>query len=466
MDKKRSDVIQYLIILVLILAVIGILFYMIPYRYKLNNTQTYDLDPNYIDNPLMGFAPFADDVEQCENANLVYINLTWAEWEPVRGQYNITGFEAKYNISRWKAESKHAVLRFVCDYPGEETHMDIPEWLYEITGDGTAYSNDYGKGYSPNYENETFIAYHEKAIEALANYCDKDYFVSFVELGSIGHWGEWHATDSRGKNLMPDSDICLTYANHYSDSFSNAVLLTRRNYDFAVEAGFGLYNDMTGSDEDTREWLDWIENGSTQITQGEELVLTPVTDLGRTSPVGGEFTPAIPMEEIMGNRLGNVLSLISSTHMTFIGPNVPDLTDIESEVARQSVLRRMGYRIYISKLETQYEFSEGVININTTWKNAGNAGFFFDWPVMIILYNKNQEIVYSQGLNIDLTTLNSGEEMTVNAQIPYNDDIREEFYIGVKVYDYNGDDGFKLAIKMDEELGEIDGCQIIYHYKK
>ena len=31
--------------------------------------------------------------------------------------------------------------------------MDIPEWLYERTGDGVFYDTEYGKGYCPDYSN-------------------------------------------------------------------------------------------------------------------------------------------------------------------------------------------------------------------------------------------------------------------------------------------------------------------------
>ena len=34
---------------------------------------------------------------------------------------------------------KHAVLRFVCDFPEDETHSDIPDWLMSKTGDGVYY---------------------------------------------------------------------------------------------------------------------------------------------------------------------------------------------------------------------------------------------------------------------------------------------------------------------------------------
>ena len=352
MDRKKSERLQYILILVLGLVIAGLLVYMIPYRYRLNVEAHYEMDPTIVDNPLMGFAPRADNEEYCKEANLVYINLTWAEWEPERGVYDIDGLEDSYNIAKWKEEKKHAILRFVCDIPSENEHIDIPTWLYERTGDGVSYDNPYGKGYCPNYDNPVFIELHNQALQALAEYCKKDDFVTFVELGSLGHWGEWHALVN-GQNAMPGAETCLTYATQYSDSFTDQLLLTRRNYDFSTDNGMGVFIDMVGDIDDTDEWLDWTKSEQIQETMGEPLVLKPVKELGMHSPVGGEFTSGIPMEDILGDDLGDVLAQISDSHMTFIGPMVPDRTAEEKQGDLTSILSRMGYRIYVSKLETQ-----------------------------------------------------------------------------------------------------------------
>lgn len=466
MAKKKSDLMQYLLILVLGIAIAGILFYMIPYRYKLNTTETYACDHSMVDNPLMGFAPDAQNESQCEQARLVYINLTWAEWEPQKGKFNTKALEENYHIAQYMAENKHAVLRFVCDLPGQSQHMDIPKWLYDEIQDGTYYTNEYGQGYSPNYENPEFLEAHKAAITALGAYCNKHQFVSFVELGSLGHWGEWHAKGSQNQNLMPDSQVCFTYAEQYADSFQNVILLTRRNYDFAVENEMGFYQDMMGHEEDSKEWLGWMKDGDEQETKGTSLVLTPTDSFGKKVPVGGELTSAISMKDLMNDQFGTLLSLVSESKMTFLGPMVPDLTDEETEKARQSLLKEMGYRIYISKLETQYQFKENTLNLNLTFKNDGNAGFFFNWPVTVNVYDTDKQRIYWQTLDLDLRDLNDGLEKVVQAQIPYTDSIREEFYVGICITDFDGKDQLKLAMDMEENLGYIGNSQIIYHYTR
>ena len=86
-------------------------------------------------NPLMGYAPWAQSTK-VENTSLVYIGLTWREIEPEPGVYDWEAFEEEYSIAHWRQQNKRYVFRLMCDEPSEESHMDIPDWLYEATGDG------------------------------------------------------------------------------------------------------------------------------------------------------------------------------------------------------------------------------------------------------------------------------------------------------------------------------------------
>ncbi len=465
MDKSKSYAIQYMIIVVLI-AAIACLLWVILARANSNMDVTFAPDNTVYDNPLIGFAPDGANRRLCEKTKLVYINLTWKEWEPNEGEFDIAALEEKYNIGIWKAEKKHAVIRFMCDLPGDIDHMDIPTWLYQKTRKGTYYNTSIGRGFSPDYSNEVFMSYHKKAIEALAEYCNKDYFVAFVELGSLGHWGEWHARDNQGNSIMPSAEICSDYANVYSSTFTNARLLTRRNYDFAVDNNIGVYNDMVGHTEDTLEWLNWINNGGSQKTHGNALTLKAAPDIGRTCPIGGEFTSSISMNKILGEGLGDTLQNITDSRMTFLGPKVPDFTDNEYKIAADSVLRRMGYRIYPSRLKMVYDFSRNAINMDLSFRNSGSAGFYFNWPVSVAVFDSNKERVFWQGTDIDLRKLSADEDVTTTVKIPSSDKIKDEYYVGVMITDYNGDNSVKLAVDLGKDMEYIDNYQIIYHYKK
>ncbi|MCR5419404.1 MAG: DUF4832 domain-containing protein [Lachnospiraceae bacterium] len=466
MDKNKSIIIQYILVLLLGIGIV-VLIVHIRLRSELNISTTFAPDLTYTDNPLMGYAPDSGNIAQCEKCNLVFISLSWAEWEPEDGVYDIEGLERKCNIQRWKESHKHAVLRFVCDIPGSRDHIDIPEWIYEKTENGMHYDTELGKGYSPDYSDPVFIEYHNRALKKLAEYCNKDYFVSFVELGSLGHWGEWHVTGNDGSTLMPDRSVCEEYATFYSDSFVNARLLMRRNYDIAVNGDMGFYNDMIGANKDTEEWLNWIKEGGNQETSGESIELLPVNGLGRRQPVGGEFTSSVPMETMLGSEeIGDVLSSITSSNMTFIGPMVPDLISKDMSLAAESVIRRLGYRIYVSELNTRYNYSGNNIELKLTFKNAGNAGFYFDWPVTVHIFDRDKKQIFWEGLNIDLRDLNSQDEITSVSMIPATESIRDEYYIGVSIVDYTGEENVNLTIDSGGYDEYIDDVRILYHHVK
>ena len=462
-DRKRR-LIEYGIMVILGIAIAVIMVY-IAARSNLNINETYDPDMTVIDNPLMGIAPDATNEAQCEKAKLVYITLTWREWEPREGEFAIDAIEEKYHIARWKQENKHAVIRFVCDEPGEDYHVDIPYWLYHRLDSGDYYDNEYGRGFSPDYADAAFKEYHARALTALAQYCNKDNFVAFVELGSLGHGGSWSAFDNEGNSVMPPASVIYEYANLYSDSFSVPYLLAERNFDFIRENGIGLYNDYLGDLDNTNLWLDIISNDGSMETSVDNIALLPVTREGKMMPVGGDFVHTTDCEELFGNNLGDILSTVTSTNMTYIGPNVPRLDDESLAANVESVVRRMGYRIYPSALKTRYDFANNILDTEITFANAGSAGFFFDWPVSLYIYDKDLQPVFWEGLQLDLTLLNEESEISAVSEVPLVDEIRDEFYIGVVISDYDGKDHINLAIdEEDTDIEYVDDVTLIYHY--
>ncbi|MBR4760637.1 MAG: DUF4832 domain-containing protein, partial [Lachnospiraceae bacterium] len=224
--------------------------------------------------------------------------------------------------------------------------------------------------------------------------------------------------------------------------------------------------DMTGSAEDTKEWLTTLRKGGLQETSGTAITLKPLEEFGRNEPIGGEFTSDIPMESLLGENLGQTLELISDSNMTFIGPKVPDLTDDNYQKAANSILRRMGYRLYVSNLHTRYDFAKNSMEVQLTFQNAGPAGFYFDWPVTIYVFDKDKNQVYWEGLDVDLHQLGTSDSLVGTTRVPVSDAIRDEFYIGVSITDYEGQEGITLAIDDGKKPEFIGNAQVIYHFMK
>ena len=410
-------------------------------------------------NPLMGFAAAADSKSVAEDEQLVYIDVTWAEWEPQEGTFDIASLEKKNNIARWRAEGKHAVLRFVCDIPGDEAHRDIPQWLYDETGDGADYDNAYGKGYAPDYSNATFRAAHARAIAALGAWASQDTFVSYVELGSLGHWGEWHTLEESGVPAMPEERICREYYSQYQGAFPQAHLLTRRNYALSVDNGAGVYNDMTGSSDDTLEWLAWQLAGGSQKVADYEIAYSPVEDIWRTAPVGGEFTSSLDMGYMLGDNIVQTLSLLRASHMTFIGPHYPKGEYAESAGAHM-VRGLLGYRLWVPELDVRFDAFTRCWDITMKWRNDGVAPLYADWAVTLEVRDASGEVVYDAALPLVLSDLCDGEEFTVKASVPFDQRYWDGFTIGVGITDpLTGD----YAVQLSSDTPYLpDGLNVLY----
>lgn len=359
-------------------------------------------------NPLMGYAPSAWYNEVSEDISLLYMDITWAELEPEEGVYNWASIDEENQISRWRKEGKHLVFRFVCDIPGEEAHMDIPEWLYEKSGKaGKWYDGEYGKGFAPDYNNPTIISCHEQAVKALGEHFGQDGLISYVELGSLGHWGEWHVNYSEGIQRIPREAVRDKYILPWTEAFPDARILMRRPFASAEKYGFGLYNDMTGQPEATQSWFDWINNGGKYDQTGEKNVIVPMKDFWKTAPSGGEFTSSLSMEEMLDTNLSGTVEMIREAHTTFLGPKIPDENYVDGY---KEVLKNMGYRLWISMAELKNTAKGSRLKL--TWENSGVAPMYKEWPVYVYIEDESGKLVEKSRISIKISSLLPGEKAT------------------------------------------------------
>lgn len=359
-------------------------------------------------NPLMGYVPSAWYNEVSEDISLLYMDITWAELEPEEGVYNWASIDEENQISRWRKEGKHLVFRFVCDIPGEEAHMDIPEWLYEKSGKaGKWYDGEYGKGFAPDYNSPTIISCHKKAVRAIGEHFGQDGLISYVELGSLGHWGEWHVNYSEGIQRIPREAVRDKYILPWTEAFPDARILMRRPFASAEKYGFGLYNDMTGQPEATQSWFDWINNGGEYDQTGEKNVIVPMKDFWKTAPSGGEFTSSLSMEEMLDTNLSGTVEMIREAHTTFLGPKIPDENYVDGY---KEVLKNMGYRLWISMAELKNTAKGSRLKL--TWENSGVAPMYKEWPVYVYIEDESGKLVEKSRISIKISSLLPGEKAT------------------------------------------------------
>lgn len=417
-DKRRATVFCILFMILIAAAIIAVI------RRIRVKTYSYDTVDAVFRNPMMGFAPNADYFDAVGDNTLVYMDVTWRELEPEEGVFDFAGIEEENFLDTWRTAGKKVVFRFVCDEPSDEEHIDIPDWLYEKTGDGTFYDTAYGRGYSPDYSDRTFIEYHAKAVKALGERYGEDSFFCFIELGSVGHWGEWHVKYDDGIKRLPSGELLRKYVEPYLTAFPNAKLLMRRPFPYVSEYGMGVYNDMTGHSEDTQRWLSWISEGGTYSGPKTPMELIAVPEVWKSAPVGGEFTSAYPMSELLTDRLDETLSLLADSHMTFIGPMCPIANKDEKAYPGEvhEVLGSLGYRYGVSRCRIIDNRFTGSMVVKLTVNNHGTAQMYFDWPLCVYLIGSDGSVVSRYETDIRLTDIYAGE--SAQCRLTLTDDDR------------------------------------------
>lgn len=371
-------------------------------------------------NPYIGYVMDSRRAAGDRDTDLIYVETSLREIAPAAGQFDFSALEARCKLREWQALGKHIVLRFLMDKPSGERHSDIPDWLLAELKGGAEYDMSYGKGFSPDYAEERLIQVHREAILALGRYFSgyetaghrNPDFVAFVELGSLGHWGEWHVMTEAGLPPMPPASVRQRYIAPYLSAFPKAKLLFRRPFSEMPESA-GLYNDVSGDPRDTEEWLRWIWEGGAYNQTGEEMGLSAMPERYRTAPVGGEFTSAISMRRLMVQDFGQTRELIRQSHSSLLGPKIPFLSEAGGMSQRErsafsrntdSLEAELGYRYRLRELS--YDAESGKLSL--TVRNDGNAPIYFEYRP--VLYFGERRIP----LELSLKEIAGGEERTVS----------------------------------------------------
>ncbi|EJO5347339.1 DUF4832 domain-containing protein [Clostridium botulinum] len=423
------------IINILLIIIIGIIVIMFLHK-KIIGVVTKDFKINefkesnrVITNPYMGLVMDATSESAEEPFSTVYAGISWRELEPQKGKFNFDAVEKKIRYKHWKKDKSY-VIRVYMDYPSSKKHMDIPDWLYkEIKGKGVWYDKDGNKGFAPEYNNPVLINYHSKLIKALGKRYNKDKSVVFVEIGSIGQWGEWNNSISDKDNKFPGTSITDKYVIPYIQYLGNKFLLMRRPFEIAKKNKMGLFNDSFGDKFQTNDYfLSWINNGY-KVPDNEQHN-PEMRGYWEKRPSAGEFAN-YPGDMYLENKnIESTINMIKNSHTTWLGPSNPGYVKLPKEKKKNldRLLNIIGYRYTITRIQYSYINSPGQSLIGSiSIKNSGVAPFYFKWPIQLILEGPKGKIVQKQNLNYDIRNLLPGN-VDIPFQIPLNKNLPSGIY--------------------------------------
>ena len=430
---------SFIVISLLICIILGL------YAVQAYDTTTYTPekgDAVPLNNPYIGYVPWATQLPIKHQHSMAYVGITHKEIEPQKGFYDFSELEKRYNFDYCRKNNIKIIFRLQFDVPNAEYQPVISDWLLrEINYDGTWYRREGTGGFSPNFENPIIMETHKRLINALGERYNNDSIFAFIEVGSLGRYGEWYF----GDNISPPDDNFRTeYVNHYVNAFSNIKLLMRRTFPQAADNKLGLFNDSLGDTEQTNRLISWITNGEKNHT----YPLVPMPEFWNYAPSGGEFAQGYTTGYLESHAFDTTKKQIMDTHISFIGPcspyskeskaNVPGRTSIDDDSALKYnsdiLLMNMGYRLRIKSATVPNSLISGSqADISVVWQNDGVAPLYYKLPVTIELRSKNGKSELSFSPNWDTRRWISGEtEENLTFTVPYVTAGSYDLYVNIK----------------------------------
>jgi len=425
-------------------------------------------------NPYMGWVPWATKTSWQQPHTMVYAAVLWSELEPdARGQFDWEAFETKNNFDYWESKGVKINIRFYMDQPTSSSHMDIPKWLYNKMGSdkGDYYDCSIGKGFSPNYSDSVLISEHERVIKALGERYNSDPNIAFIQIGSLGHWGEYHCwpySSSEGgpSGEFPPENIANQYVNHYVKYFSSDKLTMRRATHVGKANQMGLFNDMFGDTASLEAsgwgWWSQITNGYSDDVGYQQPAMP---DFWKYGPSGGEFGNGNAAMYLTDSTVDETVRLAQVSHTSWLGPCSP--ADIEKDGPNQKnvdkLLKTMGYRFVLEKVTHETSTTAGKnVAVTMRWNNKGVAPFYFQWPVRIGLANDNGVVTYTT-VSADIREWLPGQT-TVSTDLIVPSTISEGTYklVVAMIDPATNKPGINLAIKGKRSDGwyELDTIKV------
>ena len=148
----------------------------------------------------------ADTLDNWLGLSVIYLRIPWSYIEPAEGRYNWSVLDTP--AQRWIAKGKQVAFRISC-YESW-TRRATPQWVADVGAKG--YNFRPGAGvqadgpfWEPDYDDPVFLTKLDRFLAAMAGRYDGNPEVAFVDIGSLGVWGEGHTWASTKRPILPET---------------------------------------------------------------------------------------------------------------------------------------------------------------------------------------------------------------------------------------------------------------------
>ncbi|MBB6048595.1 DUF4832 domain-containing protein [Armatimonas rosea] len=336
--------------------------------------------PAPLDNPLKGWCAYSDPgFVHALPVSLAYFYASWRELEPRPGVFAWEAFEKKWESPL--ARGKHVILRLFLEYPNEPT--GLPQWVIDSGVKRTAYdTKEVGKGLCPSWDDPKLLEPLLRFIAAFGKRYNAHPRVAFLQLGTLGFWGEWHTWPV--EKLMASLTTQKRVVAAYRAAFPDVPIHARYPYEGTNHAWLGYHDDMIPEDSLGTEAWQFLPS----------LTKAGRTENWKTAPLGGEMVPSAA-RKWLGEGWPTLQKAVEQLHFSWIGPYCPAIEkDLppEQKARADTLVRRMGYSFRLTQL-TYGTAAHGALELTLDGINEGVAPFYRDWPLEVGLLDETSRVV-------------------------------------------------------------------------
>jgi len=412
----------------------------------------------------------------------LYIRLAWAYLEPEEGKFNWSYIDDI--VKKYVPLGYGISFRISCKETGgkpnsvpEEVNgvfYATPSWVEKAGARGVVPTQYGSRSWTPDWDDPVFLEKLDNFHRAFAARYDGKPWIRYIDVGSIGEWGEGHTyfstrippsveevkanMDIYLKNYKKTQLVVTDDLLYYSKSDKDVKIL----YDYAVANGFTLRDDspMVKS---------YVENMIKTWSVSHPQFYTPLY-LKKPIILESEHYPTVKKNGLWLGKNGRdtipsvgysgakiFREAIKLEHATYIGFHgyateyLSDNPDLAVEM-----LNLCGYW-YFPKSVTVNKVTKSSINFGIEWLNRGVAPAYSVYPLKGKLTN-----IKKPGKPVYFNIQDSGNKNWL-PDVPFNETYSTEFKeklkgtyrISIKLFDSRS--GRQVEIGLKEELRDSEG---------
>jgi len=374
---------------------------------------------HYPDNHINKYEIARDaDLLEFPGMDHLYIRLAWAYLEPREGQFEWAVIDRL--VEKWTAHGLGIAFRISCKETSTdriEQQFATPRWVMEAGARGGHYRMGKPVGpegpWEPIYDDPVFLEKLERFLAAFAARYDGKPWLRYVDVGSIGDWGEGHLWAGSRKTLSlavrkRHVDLHLKYFKNsqvvISDDYVHAVpdpVERSTLHDYILANGISYRDDSIMVNGNFSGWGDRFTVRSPEFF-ADAFRLTPtvlelehygkVKSLGNWEPKPGSASFTFGKGKTGPDFFRGAIDLLHATYIGYHGYARKWLTD-HPELTKE-LLNRCGYWLFPTAIELPPTLAAGSrVPLTVTIENRGAAPPYAPYELRIKLSGSGTNVV-------------------------------------------------------------------------